>query len=141
MDATITQTEIDCIKALAALYLAGHTDYFCQSGHEALGLTPENFATILGLMEHYGAIENAQHAGGQPYFMFRVTPHAVQLARRIEAKEAEPPKRKNVVEDIKYTLQCHPVAGWLFVAFTAITLLATAITQIGGALKVVGILK
>jgi hypothetical protein len=46
-----------------------------------------------------------------------------------------------VIEDIKYTLQCHPIAGWLFVGFTAITLAATAITQIGGALKVLGIIK
>jgi hypothetical protein len=50
-------------------------------------------------------------------------------------------RENTVLEDIKYTLQCHPIAGWLFVGFTAITLAATAITQIGGALKVLGIIK
>lgn len=141
METGISSAERDCILKLAAIYWSGNPEYLWKDDPHVLGLTADNYHVILGLMESYGAIDGAEHAAGQPYFIFRVTPKAVQLARRIEEKEAEPPKRKNVVEDLKYTLQCHPVAGWLLIAFTAITLAATAITQIGGALKMIGLIK
>jgi len=141
MEVITAPAEIACMKALASLYLSGEMVYQLGNDHSAVGLTPENYEIILGLMELCGAIHEVQHAARQRYWSFRISPMAVQLSRQIAEKEAEPAKRKNVVEDIKYTLQCHPVAGWLFVAFTAITLFATAITQIGGALKVVGLIK
>jgi hypothetical protein len=67
-----------------------------------------------------------------PFLAFTITMAGIHEAEKAENEGTD------IVESVKLTLRKHPVAGWFFVAFSAVVALATAVNQIVGALKAIG---
>jgi hypothetical protein len=133
----LNELEIVCLKKLAELYEKGQFNWNKEQGFETIGLTEINFRPILTTLENAGYISTDQICG---MWMGSISiKGSVVLAARMIAKEEN--RRKDIMEYVKVTLREHPVIGWFFVISSAIVGLAIAITQIGGALKILGIIK
>lgn len=131
--------EIDCIKALAKLFESGQPDW--RAGDlESLGLTNENYHQVLSQIQMFRGIASEETDRGD-FYWFTIKPEVVQLARKIAEEEKKNQEGKDLVESLKLTLRKHPVTAWGLIVFFAIITLATAITQIGGALKVLRIIN
>lgn len=126
MEIRLTANEIAIIKKLANLYASGVTSWRLENDHDALGLTAENYAPMMGIMERYGAIEGVQHTAAQRFSTFRISPMIIQLSRQIAEKEQEAPKLKNNVEEIKAFMQSKPIIAWLVIGSGVILILLNA---------------
>ena len=144
MEITLKGAEIECAKKLAQCYSEGRQLWSRSSDDkpedwEQIGCTESNYEQVLGQMELVGAISDITHCLGARWYTFTIDPRAVQIARALESQEEKSKEGKDILESIKLTLKKHPVAGWLIAFGAGIVLLATAITQIHGAMKALGI--
>ena len=138
MSPTLNAVEMACLKKLAELFEKGELRWNSESGWESIGLTGTNFMPVISTFKKYGYIDGEINVNLLRHIDFSITPSAAQAVRVI-AKEEE--KGKDIVEHVKVTLRNHPIIGWFTVIFIAITVFATAISQIGAALKVLGLSK
>src|SRR5258707_7998888 len=100
MESQLDATELACLKRLAELYQAGKfaNGWPYQSDSEtSLNLPPEKWATVLGMMEEWCAIERVLHGDAVPFFSFQVSASAVRLVREIQAKEQEKKAPRDIV--------------------------------------------
>ena len=67
-----------------------------------------------------------------------INPMAVQLARHYESEDE---KRKDIVNTIKNTLRKTPPTAYPIAIFILLVFIATAISQIGNAMKILGIIE
>lgn len=140
MNATLKGAEIDCVKALAKAFEEGKLQWSDDGDLSPLGLTEENFARVMKMMELCGAITEVVHTHDGDFSFFNISPRAVLLARQIEEQEAKSQERKDIVEIVKLTLKKHPLPAWSFLIFTAITFLAVGVHNIIAVLKDFGVI-
>lgn len=138
MDAHLNEAEVECARRLAAIHEKG-AGHFVSLDMDALGLTRENYAAVLGTMEHLGLITDAVHTTGGQYFHFRVTGRAVQLVRDIDQREqkAEAP---DIVEQTKKAIRSHPVMGYVVVAVIGLSFLLVLVNQAISLLERLGVI-
>jgi hypothetical protein len=141
MTLILSDVEKTCLKKMAELHEKGERLWKRDLGWESIGLTEESFLPVLSGFQGYGFIENVQHTLRTRFVMFAISATAVQTARDIAEQEKKLQEGKDIMEHVKVTLRKHPVAGWVIVVFTTVLIVATAITQIAGALKVLGLIK
>src|SRR5262245_18582855 len=106
---------------------------------DEVGIGPENREQLRVSFTRLGFIEMTK-IGHLHLRIYAISPMVVQYARQIELAERQKSEGKDIVESVKTTLRKHPVAGVVVVIFAAVVTLATAITQIAGALKVLGLI-
>lgn len=136
MDPTFSEIEITFLKKLAEQFEMGKIHHHGDT--DSLGLPRASKFAVLKLFEEQGYIKEPIHTVGDFYSYFLITSKTSQAVRFMEEKKNE---RKDIVELVRLTLRKHPVTAWCFIALGALLFVATAITQVGGALKVLGIVK
>jgi hypothetical protein len=116
--AEISDDEAACIKRLAELYEMAQIENgaaYQDDPKYKLRIPDGKWEPVLGAMENYHAIDDVEHADLQRFFSFRITQTAVLYARQIVAKEAEKPKPRNIVDEVKEKAFGHPVIAWIIV--------------------------
>ena len=120
MEIEFNEDEVKCIKCLAKAYAtgAGRAD-LQKEDWETVGVTADNYISVISIMEECGFISGAFHAHRR-FLMFAIEPKVLIAARAVEANELEEAKGKDIVESIKVTLRRHPITARLFIAFTGV---------------------
>lgn len=136
-DAELQALEVICIKKLAERFLNGDATWRASNQWELLGLNESNYRSVLTMMQGRGAIGSVNGTGALPFKIFTITERAVWLARQIEERGAV---KEDRVEAVKIRVRRHRFFSLVVIAFVVVTVIATAITQIGGALKMLKII-
>lgn len=111
----MSDKEKKCLHSLAKSFLAGEEwpGAILSEGMAEAGLehgTPDH-NTIMSLMEEYGAIDHAIHAGGSFYNNFHITAKAVLLDRQLEELERKANEPKDIVTQTTERARKHPLLG------------------------------
>lgn len=139
--ATLKGAEIECVKRLAKMYEQGQTVWWNEDDYELLGLTVDNYFSVIGTMDLCGVITNHSHTSAGKYRMFEITPMAVQIARQIEQQELEENEGKDIVEKIKQKARSSPALAWIIIGFFLLMAIATFINQTIGIFQNLGWMK
>jgi hypothetical protein len=142
MEARFNEAEVICIKRLAEIFDKGQLLLTIDSEDDsdtALNLPPERREAILSTMQDLGIITEVRHSDTVPFFGFKITSKAAQVARAILEQEKGAPM--DLVEQMRLTLRRKPLVAWPFIILLCILFIATAINQISGALKALGLTK
>jgi len=128
------------VKRLAELYEGGKLSIVAQEENQLLWggqeVQPNERESMLAKMEGLGVICDAQHVGGGPYYRFNIDVKAIEYARDFAKREQE-----DYVDKIKNTIRRKPILAGAILFISGLTLLAACVTQVAGALKVLGIIK
>src|SRR5205085_915684 len=68
MQFTLQGVEVECVKQLAKLLQDGHATF--AGDLNRIGLTPENYVSVLSTMEAAGIIANASHSNARQFRTF-----------------------------------------------------------------------
>ena len=141
MGLTLNESEVGCLKKLAALYEQGVITWHAHlgGGWESIGVTAENHRPVLGMMQQYGFLERPVHTSEGYYTLFTISPSAVQAVRELELEKKKLDSR-DIVEHIQASVRRHPFWGYAVLAGLAVTFAVTAANQLVSLLKNLGVL-
>lgn len=136
------EVEKACIRKLAELFRKGELVWDGYSNVESEGVTDENRIAIINMLRRYEFIKDSGTSGGfGGARLYLITADAEQAAREFDEWDKKEKERKDVLENLKYTMKRHPVYGWLFVIIAVIGGTSFIIHNVVSALKDLGIVK
>jgi hypothetical protein len=144
MEFRLSADETACIKKLAEKFEKNETwiNYGSENNHpDPLNLPSEKREAILSLMEQMGVINEVRHSSEYRFFLFRISPQAIQAARLISEQENKKEEPRDIVEQVKTTIRSNRIMAWVIVAFFALAALVTLLNQLLQILKTLGVLK
>jgi hypothetical protein len=139
----LNEHEIACIKRLAQLYDLGQIQNgspWQEDPKFKLGIPEDKWISVLGTMEHCGAIDSVDHAEPIKYWEFRILPRAVQLARQIHDKENEKKEPDDMVDKIQNAARQNSFVAWLIICFLVVTALVSVVSNSITILEKLGII-
>jgi len=136
MEYRLNAVEIECVKKLAENFENGKEWIALPLPKNSRGaVNPDDITdplelptdkreAILGVMEHMGLITEVGHVAGCRFFMFRITPKAIQVAREIRELENTKEEPRDIVEHIKKIARRNFILAWVIIVFGALAILA-----------------
>lgn len=102
-----------------------------------LGLDENAFVSLMGMMVHYGAVECESSNQWERFSSFRISPHAVVLARELDERDKQALEPEDIVTKVTETARKNRLTAGILIAF-AILLGAGQLVQIIKNLKDMG---
>lgn len=105
---------------------------------ERMGLSWDQFNPLMRKTHYLGAAQILLGLQEDSIDLFRVSPHAVQLARELDARAREASIGPDAVVNIQSSLRRNRVVGWLVVIVGAATVLSVLVASILTTLDLLG---
>jgi hypothetical protein len=149
MSITLNDTEAACLKKLAERFESGEATWGVTAMEE-MGLTVQNYKTVLSVLERYGYIKDPKHnLKTGSYGLFTIDASAVLAVRalaeeeknKLTEEEKKKQEGKDIVEHVKVTLRKHPQLGWVVLVLMSATALITVANQLVSLLKNLNVIK